>query len=245
MSEFNFKEIDNEGAETLDVISHADNLNRWFYETIKPFCKGNILEIGSGIGNVSQFFLNENNTITLSDIRDSYCYALKSKFGDRKTLKGIVNIDLVAEDFETKYSDLLATFDTVFALNVVEHIKDDVAAIANCKKLLKKEGNLIILVPAYQSLYNTFDEVLEHYRRYNKKTLKELFTQNNIKVIHGQYYNFIGIFGWFVSGKLQKHKTIPKGQMSFYNSLVWLFRIVDKLVFNKIGLSVIVVGTKP
>jgi 2-polyprenyl-3-methyl-5-hydroxy-6-metoxy-1,4-benzoquinol methylase len=30
---------------------------------------------------------------------------------------------------------------------VVEHIKDDRLAIANCKKLLKKNGHLIILVP--------------------------------------------------------------------------------------------------
>jgi 2-polyprenyl-3-methyl-5-hydroxy-6-metoxy-1,4-benzoquinol methylase len=51
---------------------------------------------------------------------------------------------------------------------VVEHIKDDRLAIANCKKLLKKNGHLIILVPAYRYLYNEFDKELEYYRRYNK-----------------------------------------------------------------------------
>ena len=37
------------GTDTLEVISEADNFNRWMYETIKPHCSGEILEIGSGI----------------------------------------------------------------------------------------------------------------------------------------------------------------------------------------------------
>jgi 2-polyprenyl-3-methyl-5-hydroxy-6-metoxy-1,4-benzoquinol methylase len=79
------------------------------------------------------------------------------------------------------------TFDTVYALNVVEHIKDDNLAISNAKKLLKHDGNIIILVPAYQALYNRFDIVLEHYRRYNEQRLNSLlsnhFTRNSFSIL--------------------------------------------------------------
>ena len=142
------------------------------------------------------------------------------------------------------YGDLLEKFDGLFALNVVEHIKDDTLAIANCKKLLRPGGRMLILVPAYQTLYNTFDEALEHYRRYNKKSLKKLFSDNQLQITHSQYFNFAGILGWFLSGNILRKKVIPTGQMKLYNSLVPLFKIADKMLFNQVGLSVIVEGVK-
>lgn len=240
MSEFNFKEIDAEGHQTLDVISKADKLNRWMYDTISPYCSGNILEIGSGIGNISQFFITENANIALTDIRESYCDILRKKFSGNRVLL----LDLVDNEFDTKYADLLGTFDTVFALNVVEHIQDDVLAMQNVKKLLKPSGKAVILVPSYQFLYNQFDVELEHFRRYTIPKLENVFNESGFKILKSWHFNFIGIFGWYVSGKLMKNKTIPEGQMSFYNVLVPIFRLVDKCVFNKIGLSTITVGQK-
>ena len=142
------KEIDIEGLETLNVIEKANKFNKWMYETIKPYSKGRILEIGCGIGNISEFFINDNFDIVLSDLRDNYIEIVKNKFSNE-----VFKIDLVGVDFDTKHKDLIGTFDTVFALNVVEHIKDDNKAIENCKKLLKNQGHLIILVPAYQTLF--------------------------------------------------------------------------------------------
>ncbi len=179
-TEFSFKEIDTEGIETLSVLAHADKLNLWFYETIKPFCTGKILEIGSGIGNISHFFIQNKNNITLSDLRANYLESLTERFPDfQKT--NFHSLDLVDADFDTKHKDKFDSFDTIFALNVVEHIFDDQQAIKNCYKLLKKGGQLIILVPAYQSLYNRFDTELEHYRRYNKTTLNSLVTNAQFK----------------------------------------------------------------
>lgn len=242
MSEFNFKEIDTEGLDTLDAVAIADKFNHWMYQTILPYCKGNILEIGSGIGNISNFFLEDNAQITLSDIRDNYCEKLKDSFGHYPNLKGVLNMDLTDPDFETNHADLLGTFDTVFALNVVEHIKNDQLALRNCKKLLRRGGHVIILVPAYQWLYNRFDKELEHYRRYTKDHLTRLIADAQLLVKHSQYFNVAGMAGWFVSGKILKKKTIPKNQMSLYNKLVPIFKVVDKTLLNKVGLSVIAVG---
>jgi len=242
--EFEFKSIDEEGMETLEVVAEAENFNSWMYNTILPYCSGNILEIGSGIGNISNYFLQNNHTITLSDIRDNYCNVLRKKYGDNPNLKDVVKLDIVDPEFDTKYSKLIGTFDSIYAMNIVEHVKDDQLAIANCKKLLKPNGNLIILVPAYQKLYNVFDKELEHYRRYNQKSLDKLFTINDLKIIHRQYFNFIGMFGWWFSGSVLKKKTIPGGQMKLYNALVGIFKIIDKVILNKMGLSVITVGKK-
>jgi SAM-dependent methyltransferase len=235
-----YKEIDIEGLETLEAISEAEKLNDWMYQTIRPFCKGKILEIGSGIGNISEFFIKNFHDITLSDLRENYRDILKQKFFE----SNIIELNLVAPDFKNKYQDQIGQYDTVFALNVIEHIKDDMLSIENCYSLLKPGGNIIILVPAYQTLYNRFDEELEHYRRYNKKLINKILVDNNFKILHSQYFNFVGIIGWYFSGKIQKNKTIPKNQISVYNKLVPLFKIIDSLIMNRIGLSVISVGKK-
>ena len=75
----------------------------------------------------------------------------------------------------------------------MEHIKDDHLAIKNMVKLLKPGGNLVILVPAYQALYNNFDTTLEHYRRYNKKSLTSLMG-NYGEIISAFYFNML-IYG--------------------------------------------------
>ena len=241
---FQLKEIDMEGMETLNVIANADKFNKWMYDTIAPACSGNILEIGSGIGNISSYFLQNGSNITLSDLRENYLNILRDKFKNYQNLKGVITLDLVDNDFENKYKHLIGTFDTVYALNVVEHIEDDKLAIANCRKLLRENGSLVILVPAYQFLYNRFDKELEHFRRYTSNKLNKLFADNNFKITKTQYFNFAGIFGWFLSGKLLNKKTIPGDQMKLYNMLVPIFKIADKIMLRKAGLSVITFGRK-
>ena len=242
MSKFKFKAIDQEGMETLEAISQAKNFNHWMYQTIAPYCHGNILEIGSGIGNISEQFIQNNQKITLSDIRDNYCSYLYNHFDNK--VDNVLNIDIIDPDFDYKHQNLFGSFDSIFALNIVEHVKDDNLAIANCKKLLKKGGHLIILVPAYQSLYNRFDKELEHYRRYSLKGLVSIFENNDITIKHKQYFNFIAILGWWFSGSILRKKIIPEGQMKLFNSLVPVFKIIDKIVLNKVGISAIVIGKK-
>lgn len=242
-SNYNFKEIDQEGIDTLSVLAHADKLNLWLYQTINPFCTGTILEIGSGIGNISQFFIKNGDDITLSDLRENYLEILTSRFSAFNK-NNFSALDLVDPNFDEVHKNKFNTFDSIFALNVVEHIFDDKQAIQNCYKLLKKGGRLVILVPAYQFLFNRFDKELEHYRRYNQKSLNAIFDLDKFKIIHNQYFNAGGILGWYVSGRILKNKLIPKGQIKFYNILVPFFKVFDKVVCNKIGLSVISVAEK-
>ncbi len=230
------------GFETLRTISKADRFNGWMYETIEPWCIGNILEIGSGIGNISSLFLFDSKDITVSDIQGEYLSILKDKFKHMNTFGGAELIDISLDDFAIKYKHMLGTFNTVFALNIIEHVKDDERAIENCRKLLKPNGKLIILVPAYQKLFNNFDKELSHFRRYRISNVNSLLKRNGFEILHSQYFNFIGIFGWWFFGSILKKKEIPSNQMKIYNSLVPVFKIIDKLVLNKIGLSVISVA---
>ncbi|MBA4409669.1 MAG: class I SAM-dependent methyltransferase [Odoribacter sp.] len=237
-------QVKDSGPETLEVISVADNFNRWMFQTIKPHCTGNILEVGSGIGNISQFFLADNLEISLSDLSTDYFKILESKFGSFPNLKGLFTLDFAEKELEQKYPHLIGKFDTVFALNVLEHVPDHEQSIRNCYKLLKPGGKLVILVPAFQSLFNQFDVALEHQRRYTPKTLKKVMSVPGFNIIHCRYFNSIGILGWFVSGKLMGKNAIPGGQMKLYDQLVPLWKVVDWFLKPLLGLSVICVAQK-
>lgn len=239
-----YNDADPIGEETLAVISQAGAFNRWMYTTIAPWCQGKLLEIGSGVGNLSQFFLAKEQFIHLTDLRAGYCAQLEEQFGEHPHCLGVSQVDLVAPDFETRYADLLGQFDSVFALNVVEHIEDDLLALANARLLLRQGGRLVILVPAYQWLYTKIDQGLGHYRRYTVPTLSQAMTQAGLTVVHQQYFNAMGILAWWISGKLQRNEQIPEGQMQLYNTFVPIFKGIDALVGRRLGLSAVAIGER-
>lgn len=244
MATFTFKELDIEGQATLEAIAAAPRFNAWMYRETSRRLTGRILEIGSGIGNISEQFLRDGRSLMLSDIRENYCEQLQEAFGNEPTCLGVRLIDLVHPDFATEYADLLGSFDGVFALNVVEHIENDGLAIQNARLLLRDGGRLVILVPAFPTLYNGFDRALEHYRRYTEGSLRKIFVAQKFTIKHSQYFNLAAIAGWWFSGNVLKKETIPMGQMKLYNALVPIFKIADKCVFNRVGISVIVEGVK-
>ena len=57
------------------------------------------------------------------------------------------------------------------------------------------------------------------------------------------YFNALGILGWGVN-KLLKRKEISEAQIKTFDFLVPVAKIMDKITFNQIGLSVIIVCQK-
>lgn len=64
-----------------------------------------------------------------------------------------------------------ATFDLAVSLDVIEHLQDDVGALAELRRVTKPGGALLVTVPAYQWLWSGHDEINHHHRRYNRRTL--------------------------------------------------------------------------
>ena len=232
-------DIDKEGEEILNSIAVAKNFNEWMCSKLEPYSSQKILEIGSGIGNISQFLIKNNKDLVLSDLRNQYIKYLEQKFPKNK----IIQLNLVDPNFQEKYKDHLNKYQLVFALNVIEHIQDDKLAMENINKLLKPGGFSFILVPAYGFLFNHLDKSLDHFRRYNKKKLKAIMPKD-FKTIKTYYFNFVGILGWFLTGTILRKKTIPKSNMRLYNKLVPLFKFIDLILLNKVGLSVINISKK-
>lgn len=233
------QQTDPAGLETLEQFQQAHRFNRWLFGSIAPYCKGRVLEVGSGIGNLSTLFLEKGFQLTATDLREEYCQLLRQRYGGHPNLQQVVQLDLATEQFNQHYAGLAGQFDTVIAVNVVEHIRHHQLAIEHCKQLLKPGGVLVVLVPANQRLFNSFDQELGHFRRYSARSLKALLSSQQLEVTHTKYFNLAGIAGWWFNGSLLRKRIIPGGQLKIFDALVPVFRLLDAISFRRIGLSVI------
>lgn len=233
------------GAQTLEIISGAHRFNEWMYQTIRPWLKGNILEIGSGIGNISQFVLRDFSSVSLSDYDSSYIKLLKDQFSHHPAVKGFYSIDLQHPDFFQTYKEQERRYDSIFLLNVIEHLADDRKAVEYCAWMLKPGGRLVLLAPSYSWLFCKMDKELGHFRRYTTSSLASVIElSGEFDITHKTYFNAVGIAGWLVMGKWLGQPALRKSEMTTFNRIVPLARWADVALFKSIGLSSIVIGTK-
>lgn len=230
------------GYQALERIAVAPAFNKWMFQTIEPFINGKILEIGSGIGNLSKFFIDKGKSICLSDYDTDYINILTDKFPQLSS--SILKIDLSDPDFEYNNLSSKSSFDSIFLLNVLEHIEDDNMAIRNCLYLLKPGGTLLILVPSYSFLFSKMDVLLGHFRRYTKHSISYVLKNNGMQITKTYYFNALGLAGWFWN-KIFNNAEISETKMNLFNKLVPFAKILDKILFHQIGLSTIAVASKP
>ena len=81
------------------------------------------------------------------------------------------------------------SFDLVTALDVIEHIEDDRAVLAEVRRVLRPGGTLLITVPAYQALWGPQDEISHHKRRYRARQVGERLTGAGLETIKLSYFN--------------------------------------------------------
>jgi len=81
-------------------------------------------------------------------------------------------------------------YDFIVALEVLEHVKEDVELLKKINTLLKRKGLLIFSVPAHKSKWGENDEWAGHYRRYEKNELKEKLASTHFKTLHIWSYGY-------------------------------------------------------
>jgi SAM-dependent methyltransferase len=81
------------------------------------------------------------------------------------------------------------TYDLVAVLDVVEHIADDVAALAAMRTLLKPGGKILIAVPAHGWMWSAHDVVNHHHRRYSKRSLRAAIEAAGLRAHKLRWFN--------------------------------------------------------
>ena len=146
--------------------------------------------------------------------------------------------------------------DVVTALDVLEHIREDLPALREMNRILKPSGKLIVIVPAYGFLWSEHDEALHHYRRYVARELRAKLTASNFEIERSTYF-ITGLFFPILFFRLWQglRRTSIEASVSYRlpplwanRLLIWLLDVERSLLdhFNlPFGVSLIVVGRKP
>ena len=99
-------------------------------------------------------------------------------------------------------------FDTAILGDVIEHIppKERLESLVETSRVLKPGGKLIVTVPAGQWLYNSHDEFLGHYCRYDKKSLRQEVESAGFKTSNIRYWNSLLYIPFVVHKLFNKNK---------------------------------------
>ncbi|MCJ7646341.1 class I SAM-dependent methyltransferase [bacterium] len=228
--------------ETLSTIQGSNNYNLWIYNSIKHYLHGNIIDIGSGIGNIARYYNTSNiDKVILSDREEEMYIELKNKFSYSEKY-AILKMDITDESC----IEILSAYrvDVATCINALEHIKDDVKALVNMHKILNKNGILLLIVPAFPFLYGTLDIISGHIRRYTKKTLNEKLKQAHYTIKKQHYMNFFGIATWFLAGRILKQKELHKNVCRVLDRFVPVLEMVERYRKPSIGQSIVTVCSK-
>ena len=228
------------GARILDALAQTPRFNRWMAETIRPWVGQRVLEIGAGIGNLSQFLASHRKSYIATDVDAEHLARLRVRFQSRPNLS-LAHCDLGdRRDFEA----LSEQVDTVICLNVLEHIADDGTGLRNIASALAPGGQAIVLVPQDQSIYGTLDEVLGHHRRYSEAELRKRMEAAGLQVKTVLQFNRATRPGWYWNGRIFRRRHFSRFQLWCFEHLVWMWRRIDHALPWR-GVSLIAVGRKP
>lgn len=231
--------IQYQGLETLEVLTDAKNYNKWIASEIKPHIKSPALEIGAGTGNLTQQFLH-TKSLYITDCDKGLVRHLKERFAQEKNVtSGVLDI--------TKRipKALRSHFSTVYAINVLEHIKDDMLALEKIHALLKKNGRLVLLVPAKQFAYTKLDGKLGHFRRYEKEELIKKLITNGYRIESIRFFNIIGLLSWYIRDKVARGNiNLKPYHIKIFDSIVPILKMLESLIQIPVGISLIVVARK-
>lgn len=217
----------------LSFFDNSKNFRTYQHSLIKPYLGDRIAEIGPGNGANLNYYYKYSKKIDLYEPTKSLYLNLKKRFKQK-------NIRIFNKRFNSKIK-----YDTIIYLDVIEHIKNDVQEIKKAFKTLKKDGCLIIAVPAFQHLYSNFDRDINHYKRYNKEDLKKILTNIKYKKVVMFYYDTIGYILSLMSKLfVSDYKKNFEKKIKVWDSLILFSRILDKITFRFFGKSLFVIIKK-
>ena len=212
---------DGQGGEILMRLNRAPRFTQWMADVVRPFVGDRVLEIGAGIGNMTQHLV-PRSLYWATDVNSQYLHTLEKLRSRRPYLRVGYTNGMDGNSFPEGQS-----FDTVICLNVVEHLQDDVGALQNIWNVLGDHGRAIILVPNGPQLFGTLDEVLGHCRRYTQEQLIGVAERAGFTVEYLLKFNRPGVPAWWLNSKILRRKTFGMGQIRLLNVLTPVFRRVD------------------
>ena len=218
------------GHEELQLLEHLHNYNRSIISKFEIYITPNskILDFGAGIGTLLTPFTSKYNLRPSAlEIDPNQANIIKSK--NYKCFEDIRDIDN-------------NSYDLIYSSNVFEHIENDNDELLILVNKLRVGGYICLYLPANKFLWSELDDKFLHFRRYDKKSIKNLTANTRLDIIEIKYCDPIGALFTLIFKCLHlKFNDININKLKIFDKYFFPFNfLLEKLLLHKFGKNVFI-----
>ena len=219
----------------LDLFAAVHNWKTYWSNRIRPYVTGDVLEVGAGIGSNTPYLDSGDNGrwVCLEPDAElaSQLTTNLERSGKKRTYETITG---TLQDLDSNLR-----FDTILYIDVLEHIEDDRAELANAASRLEVGGRIIVLSPAHQMLFTPFDAAIGHFRRYNRQMLRRI-SPSDLLLDRLFYLDSAGLVLSGANLLLLRQSMPTTSQLRVWDKFVIpISRVLDRFLFNSVGKSIV------
>jgi len=181
MKNRNFDYSVDSGSANLEFMKQALNYNSFLTSLLKKNLtkKSKILDFGAGNGEFAMRLVRDGFKVDVLEVEKKLASQLKGM-----GLKTYSSLDEVEN----------LSYSSIYSLNVLEHIENDLLALESIYEKLERNGTLVLYLPAFDALFSKMDSRVGHFRRYKKSTLGKILVEAGFKIEKMHYVDFLGFF---------------------------------------------------
>lgn len=220
------------GRENLESMKDAKNYNAFLLELLDNHAgTGAVLDFGAGVGTFAAPLTQRGRRVLCVE-PDPDQRGVLAQAG----LPAVAGLDAVPDE----------SVDSIYTLNVLEHIEDDDTVLRELYRRLRPGGRLLIYVPAFQMLFTAMDRRVGHFRRYRNAALQGQVRAAGFEVERSRYVDSLGFFvtllyKWVGS----RSGVVDARSVRLYDRFVFpLSKICDSVLSGTLGKNIFVVARR-
>jgi len=222
------------GIENLEVMSEAENYNRYLQRLVEQQAAGarRVIDFGAGSGTFAIPCAAAGFDVTAVEPDDRL-----------RAVVAAAGIPTVAE--VAALSD--RAYEYAYTLNVLEHIEADVEVLRTLRTKLVPGGRLFVYVPAFPLLYTSMDAKVRHVRRYTRATLRESLVGAGFEIRTLRYADSLGFPATLLFKMIDNGRgDVNRRLLRLYDSLAFpVSRALDTLTHRWFGKNLLALAVNP
>ncbi len=206
----------------LEALAECANHRRWFAAFAEPYLGDHPIEIGSGFGDYAKEWIPLVEKFTATEADPALLPGLQAEMTRYSHV--IVRQMLLPTAERADHSCLVS-------YNVLEHIDDHVGALQSMARLVRPDGYIVLVCPAFPFAMSPVDIATGHVRRYTKRSMRRAMTDAGLEVVQVRYANSLGLICYYAFTSVLKRQPKIGGTISFYDRLIVpVVRLFERLV---------------
>ena len=227
------------GSVEEGLSQYQKRYRRYQFELIAGHCGETVLEVGAGLGDFASQFHGLRRHV-LTDVDPDCVAVMRRRFADNP------EVETLQLDLAGRLPAVEGAVSTVVAINVLEHITDDSAALSSLARLVQPGGRIVLWVPGYMQLYGDFDRRVGHVRRYTPETLEMAIVRAGLVPGDIRPVNMLGAVAWWIAIRRGGVGTPKPGLLKVYDRVVVpITRALERRITPPFGQSVLAVARVP